>query len=86
MWLARVCFHIMIRTHVQCIVVLYHFIATGEVMPDSWYRQIGNPEETLHIAGHIQNLNQNRDIPQVVDNSDVTSMDMVTDESTCCYV
>ena len=64
----------------SCLGVL-HSIATGEVMPDSWYRQIEQPGERLDIATHIQNLNQNKEILEVIDTGDVTSMNMDTDDN-----
>ena len=39
----------------------YHFIATGEMLSASWYRQFEIPEENVDIAGHIQTINQQSD-------------------------
>ena len=50
-------------------------------VPDSWYRQIEQPGERLDIATHFQNLNQNKEIPEVIDTGNVTSMNMDTDDN-----
>ena len=41
----------------------YHVIATGEVMPASWYRQFGMPEETINIAEVVENMETQASAP-----------------------
>ena len=51
---------------------MYHFLSTGYLQPDEWYRELTQPESEIDVASfvdtHKENVNTNTDLNEIDEN------------------